>query len=425
MKSSSTATARYATSTALARIYCLGLGAISLPLFSRLLGPDGRGEYAVFLNLVWIIAALGNLGVNQVLIKEMPAASDAAARQRLAGAAILSALIATAGAWLILAICQGVDAGPISSLNNEMALLALYICVPFAVWNFHGQALMLGAGRLESWNLQEALSQTIRVAGAALLIVTLGLGAVGAMTAAVLASAWMTLVSLRPIHRFIEGRPSLAFAVAIERIKEGGPVLLTTVGSLLLLKIDVLLLSMWSSVDEIGRFDLAARICGLALLLPQALSFASLGVVANRGAKAAWEDQRRLVIMSMSALVPVIPVAAYFSEDAVRLLGGDGFEAAGGLLVIMLFSLPGMFLNQLMSSQWTGRGLFKETALINLAAGGINAVAICLLAPTLHGVGAALSSVLAQWVVMVPANAWLAFRVCEREYREDGAKRYA
>lgn len=179
-------------------------------------------------------------------------------------------------------------------------------------------------------------------------------------------------------------------------VRRATPTGLTCTLSTLMLRGDILVLSLMASVSAVGAF--AAADTGLVMVYVVAWLFSGV-LLADLGRLSSSAGEfdahfRRCIASILAICVPVAAIAMLLAPFAVRLLYGKNFAAAGLPAAIMCAAVPFIFLNAGFLSRAVARNS-ASTCLAIYAAGALFSLALnFLLGWRYGGVGIAVSIVL-------------------------------
>ena len=214
------------------------LGFVNSILVVRLLGPAGRGEFAVAVTLAAVGVQLTNLGLHSSNTYHV--SRDRKALPVLAGNSLLVsgvAGLAALAAYLVLKSWSSL--APVEDPLLALMLLA----VPLGLANLLFQNLLIGTQRIRAYNV---IDLTTRVLGVLLVAATVPLGIVSpevvfalVQAAVVISLAWMFL-HLRPAF---DGRLRVSLATLRGGLGYGLRAYLGSLAAFLVLKSDIVLVS--------------------------------------------------------------------------------------------------------------------------------------------------------------------------------------
>jgi O-antigen/teichoic acid export membrane protein len=351
---------------------------LSLALFAvmaRELGEDGFGEFAFAFSLASLLIAISNPGTDSIVTREI-------ARDR----SVLPRML-----WNALGI------------KGALGLLATALAVLIALAGGYGGEVQLAAGLLGltmvAEVLQKALSATFlglddlgptaqalvvqrlvtSVLAIAALVAGAGIVAVSGLflAGAVIGLLWIALALERRI-----GRPAAAFTAggARELFMVALPLGLSAVFTVVLFRIDTVLLAWLTDAATVGLYSAAYRLLDATLFISYALVAALFPVLSRLGrttTPTVGEATTAAAKVLVAVLVPVAATFALFAEPIVRLLYGDAFAAAAAALrwlsgTIALFGLSYLG-TVLMASQdrqgwvpWVTGACAVENVVLNL-----------------------------------------------------------
>jgi O-antigen/teichoic acid export membrane protein len=163
---------------------------------------------------------------------------------------------------------------------------------------------------------------------------------------------------------------------------------------------EFLFLAQYSSDKQIGYYSIAFAATTALSMLAERLAVVVTSAFATLHGAAAVERLRSgfkrglrlLVILSL----PITALAAAVGPDALRLVYGHDFEAAGPVLVILLLSLPVFSVWTITGALLTGLDDARSPVLASGLAAALNLALAFVLVPRYDAVGAALANVAAQ-----------------------------
>ncbi len=381
----------------LEQIARLAVGFAVTTLVARHLGPEGFGVYAYLFGLAGLFAPLAMFGLEAVVMRRVAAAPER--RGEVVRAALLlraGGALAGAGAAVAVAALPG---GP-EGAGPALALLAAGVVLALPAETF-ADALK-GGGRMAHVALPR-IPVLLAAGGVALWLVWQGAGlaAFVALRAAEAAALGLAVVAsyaalYRGGARAEPGRRLLRDCGRLAR--EGLPLMLAAVATLLWLRIDQVMLGHLAPAAELGLYGLAARLAELAHFLPVVIqaSFYAAAVRVLRDEPARFEAYMQRVYDA--AALAAWPAAIGLGL-ATRLLlvpvFGPAFAEAWPMIAVLLLSLPFHFLAVAWGMRLTVAGRLWVAPLGAMAATVLNIGLNAALIPAYGGIGAAWATVAA------------------------------
>jgi len=319
------------------RILLIGMGLVTSVLVARILGPEGRGLYAVAMAVGAIGVQFGNLGLH---------ASNTyyVARER----SLLPALI---GNTLLVSFVVGgsgsVLAWIVFSLRPEFApvpglLLALSLLwIPFGLAYLLLQNLLLGIQEVRAYNKIELNNQFVAVVLTGLVI--LG-GIVSVETVfvagfiALVASFSLVLLGLKK-HAKDFLLPSLS--LFRDNIRYGIKAYLAAFFSFLVLRIDLLMVKYMLGAEQTGYYSIAVTMADLINMLPVVVAtilFPKICAIDSVAEK--WLMTKKVTVVTGVILVSFCGLAVFIAQPLVRVLYGKSFLPS---VPAFVWLMPGIF----------------------------------------------------------------------------------
>lgn len=399
-----------------ARIYSMGMAFLSLILTARILGPEGRGQFVAITTWTTTLATVTCLSLGQVVLYRAAQSREGSwlpdsYRVLLTFTGVLS-LIGWGFAVLVyLTPLRSVYGG-----LNPLWLAVGFLALPFRIWDNYAIALFQAIGKLNSYNVFLVASSTVGIVALALLIQWLPLGLLGALAALLVGQAVLTLAGMAALHGLAEGYRLPAREACTAFAGDGLKIHLNTIGMLLIAGIDLLMLNYYRGPEETSRYQIAAQLMGIIMLVPQAASLVVSSKVSALGPDKAWPLQRRIVWQSIALMLAISLAVGLSARIWLPLVFGRDYVRSIELLDWLLFAGLGMTFSTLMAPQWIGRGLLLQASMLTIASGIINVILNSLLIPMYGAAGAAYSVLVTYGFAIVAHGAM--FLYCERERRQ-------
>jgi O-antigen/teichoic acid export membrane protein len=384
-------------------------------VLARMLGPEGRGTYAIATLLAMLAGQLGTLGFDTggtVAIGREPASA-----RRVAGASLLIAGVcglplaaALAGAAL------GWGGVLFPSVPVSLAVLSA-AAVPFLILSALLNGVLAGLGRVAqaSWTYASGALAFVALLGAAWLASGPRLGAaVGAFVVSSVATAaalaWTTL--RRTGLQLSAVRSTTSSMAGISLTSHAAHVL-----HLLHLRLDVFLVNAMLGPLAAGLYSLAQAVCEWAWLLPRAAASTLLPAVAGASAGSGIaETARTSRVVGLASGVTVLGLAAVAGVLIPSVFG----EAFAGSVAAVRILAPGIWLGSsagVLSAFLTGRGRPQFPLLNSLLSLALNVALNLALIPRYGIAGAAAASALT-YTFCTAVNVWFVRRMADVSVRE-------
>jgi O-antigen/teichoic acid export membrane protein len=328
----------------------LFLTVATVSVVARALGPSGQGLFAVAYTLSLLLVQLGGLGLTTA--NPYFTARDPAARPQIVGnavwfAALLGLALVAVGVLLKLVapdIVEGLGWTP---------LLVTLAGIPGGLAALFLQGVLLGEGRMVSYNAVDVAQAALTLAGLVFVLFVLDEGLTGALLVIAASRYAGALAYLTVLAR--TGAPTLRPDVSLARtmLRYGLRIYVAALVSLLVIRLDLLLVNGFLGSDEAGLYSVAAALADGMFVLPMVIGLNLLTRVARGDPdQATAEIFRSVFVLYGLVCLATVPVAGF----GIRAIFGEGYADAETLYYWLL---PGIFclgMLTILSHHFAGRG---------------------------------------------------------------------
>jgi len=389
---------RKVVETYIVRMVIIGLGVIVSVVVARVLGPQGRGLYAVAFSLGNIGIQFGNFGLHSSNVYYV--SRD---RKLLPGLAANSLVVALAvglggslAAWGLFQLYPS-----LAPVNGGLLILSL-LWVPLGLSYLLVQNLLIGIQDMRSYNKVELGGKVLNlvIVGA---MIAAGFVSVESFFGAAVAALGMTAVWVFfPLTRKFTSTFRPSWDLFKGGLRFGLKAYLAGFFSFMVLRIDLLMIKHMLDAEQTGYYSVAVNIADLVGVLPGIIGtvlYPKLSATLSEAKK--WEYMKRVLFhvgILMLGLTLFLVVAA---SPLIGLLFGKAYLPA---VPAFLWLLPGVFmiaLNSLLMNYFASQGMPWVTVYSPGIAALLNIVSNLFLIPRYGIVGASLSSVLAYGCMLV------------------------
>lgn len=323
-------------------------------VIARVLGPSGKGSFALIILVPTVLVSLGNLGIGISNVyfggsrKYQPA--------ELAANSVVAALgfgILLSGAFL--AYYHTVRPSFLADAD-PLCLTLVVLMLPFSLIALYFAQLLLGQQKIVQYN-SVALSHNL-VLFLLVLVLLLGagtglLGACSAWAVAVLLSAFLAFLLVR---RLTVIKWSFHPALFKHTVKFGVQGYLGNVIQLLNYRLDMFLIVFYMSTAAVGYYSVAVGLVEALWYFPAAVGVVIISRVPGLSAEEA--NKSTPVICRNTLFITLIVGALLFAlaKYIIPLLFGAAFLSAVRPLQILLPGIVALSICKVLSNEITGRG---------------------------------------------------------------------
>jgi len=366
---------------------------VSAAFLFRHLGLHDASRYVLALTLAAIVAAVSDLGLTAVGVKEL-ATTPAAQRERLARDLLgLRITLTLAGATVVIAFAA-------VAYSPQLALGVFLACVGLllqATQDNYGLTLVIGL-RLGWIAALEALRQLLTMA---LVLVFVALGAKLNVFLAITIPVGVVLVAVT--IRLVGGSRSLRPSFSPRRwhrfTRAMLPYSLAVAASAIYFRISVVLVTLLAGAKQQGYFAASFRIVEVLTAVPLLLVSSAFPIFAN----AAHGDQKRLGYAAGRVFEVALLAGAWTAVSlgvgadlATRVIGGAEFKGADNLLAIQGVALAAMFVSLVWANLLLSMGRYRAILTISLSMLALNTLLVSVLVPIDGARGAAIATAVAE-----------------------------
>lgn len=366
---------------------------------TRALGPEGRGQYALALNLATMVWVISHLSVEQSVARMM-ARGEASLAELCRLSSFFAFALGLLGVAATLAIGLPTRAALLGDANTSTVVLAA-ATIPFTLVGQMATALLLRMGLLRPYGWTIAVGAVIQF----LLVIGLELG-VGlspqlTMLAALLTIAGVALALATVLARRVGVRALSPFAeprLIRSALHIGVRLQPASIALWLNLKVDLFLVGLLASTNEAGLYSLSASLADIVFTAVSTIALAALEAQTRADAKAAASYTVDFISQNIGVAVLLGLSAALVSYPFITLVYGAEWERSVLPFVLLMPAVVALAVEE------PARGLLVRIApplVISAAAAAGLALNVALnfaLVPTIGISGASLASVLSYWL---------------------------
>lgn len=360
------------TITFVTRVLTLIAGLATSVIIARLLGPEGKGIYALAILLPSLITAFTNLGIGSATVYYI-GRGKYPHKEVFGNNVVMSLTLGVFSMAIGLVIIYFFRDPVFSGISRRYLLLTLAV-IPSNLFFSYTTNVLLGLQRIKEYNLA-AIAQTASFLGLiAITLWGLSAGITGAILAGIMANLLVNLLLFFWIKRITSG---ISFQLNRNYIKDislyGIKAHSSNLLSFLHLRLDILLIGAFMNPLVVGYYSIAVGVTEKLWLLSQSTSTVLFPKVASE------KDEKRrkeftpivsrnvLFITALGALV-----IFFFSRWIIVLLFSEAYLPAVRPLQILLIGTVAVSVSRVLGNDFAGRGQPMLNTYLNIIATGVN-----------------------------------------------------
>ncbi len=389
---------RGTTITFSAGVLSLLVGVGTSVILARVLGPEGKGIYALAMLLPSLIVTFGNLGIGPATVYYV-ARDDFRRREILGNNVLLSLGIGIIGILAGLVVILFFREIVVPGVPLSYLLLAL-ILVPVEIFFSYVRYVLLGAQRIKEFNYVQIAQSAIFLGFIAIALLGLRAGVTGAIVAALI--TWL-LVDVLVFHLAKKVAGGINFKPNAFYIKQsityGLQAHLANILGFLNYRIDIFLVNGFLGPAAVGLYTVGVGLVEKLWMISQAA-----GTVLFPRIAAENEEERQKKFTPLVARTVLWTTAlgalalAFLSHWIVLLLYSEAFLPAVEALQALLVGIVALSAGRVLSNDLAGRGRPILNAYGGMATVAVNIVLNIIWIPRFGIVGAAWASTVSYFV---------------------------
>lgn len=403
MAASTSTRRRVASNTAVqlaGKLLILAMGAVSITVLTRYLGPNRYGRYTFALMYTQLFGVLADVGLFTTVVREI--SKDPERTEELVGnVAALRLLLSL----LVIAAAAGISLLLPYKPDERLAILLAGVPLLFGMLTnslepvFQARLQMGRAASAEVIGRAAALGLVVIVAALDLGFYAVIGAAAGGALATLVAIWWLS----RPLVRVrLQVRPQVWRAMLMASLPLGIALAINQV----YVRADTLIISLSRSYTQVGFYTLAYRILELTLLLGTVFLNTTFPVITRTIAQDPPRAHRAIqlsVDVLLLAGAPMVAGGLVLAPGIVRVAGGGQFAGATAPLRLLLFAGALMWVNGVFGFALIARERQVYTLWLNVAGLVFNVVLNVILIPR-YGIVAAAAVTLASEVLILAGS---------------------
>lgn len=318
------------------RILLIGIGLVSAVIVARLLGPQGRGIYAVAAATGALGVQFGNLGLhtsNIYFVARAPESLAPLAGNSLAVSFGLGGLISVILTVVFLLFPNFI------SLRGSMLFLAL-AWIPLGLAYLLLQSLLLGVHDVRGYNLLEVVNKVMPLVFIGGLVLAGRRGVAPFFAAGLVALGVSCIWIWKRLRVRFAGQPSFSLPLFSGSIRYAAKAYLAAFFMFLVLRADLFMVEHMLGAEQAGYYSVASSMADCVSVLAAVVGtilFPKLSAMTEIETKL--RLTQRAVWGTVALLLPILAIASLLAKPAVNLLFGAAFLPTSLAFVLLM---PGM-----------------------------------------------------------------------------------
>ena len=404
------------------QIIAVILGIAATIVIARVLGPEGKGAYALILLVPTLLSLLGNLGIG--IANVYFGGSRKHDWANLASNSLISAL--GLGVLLSIAFLAYFFIFHPSFLNDiePRCLLLATLVVPFSLLTMYFSLILLGQDRIKGYNLVRLAQGSVNVVLILFLLLALKGGVFSVILAWASAALVAAILSVLLVRRTTSIKWSFHPTVFKESVKFGVKGYLGNVMQFLNYRLDMFFVAFFMNVTFVGYYSISVAMAEALWYFPAAVGTVIFARTPGLSAEEANRTTPQICRNTFFITILAALVLFALGKPIITLLFGTAFLPALKPLYILLPGVVVLGGAKVLSNEIAGRG---KPIVGTIAAGVSLAVNIplnLLLIPRMGISGAALASTVSYSLTAVvvlaaflkiSGNSWIDTILLKRE----------
>jgi O-antigen/teichoic acid export membrane protein len=383
--------------TVATRLVLIVLGLITSVLVARLLGPEGRGLFAIAAAIGAVGIQLGNAGIHSS--NTYYVAQNRALLPTLLGNSLLISL--GMGISLIGVTAVTFTFYPqIAPLEGALLWFA-FLWIPLGLFYLLLQNLLIGLEQFRYYNITEIVTKVLYGVFIALLIWLHQVVVEWVYLAFMIAGVVGIIVLWRKL--MLESGPvNYSWSIFRQSLSFGVRAYLVALFSFLVMRIDLFMVEGILGLEATGHYSIAVTLADYVYMIPVVVGtilFPKLSAMQSKQEK--WHFTKKLLFWFTPFIALISFLAALLADPLIRLLFGNAFVPAVEAFIWLLPAIIFLSINTVFMNYFASLGMPLITLYSTVFATGVNVLGNWWLLPELGIAGASIASMIAYGIMLL------------------------
>ena len=378
------------------KVFRMFVGMFVAVWVARYLGPSQFGLLSYAISFVGLFTSISTLGLDNIIVRELVVNEEK--RDLFIGTAFLLKFL---GAILVLIMLYiAIQFTTIGKFTQTLIFIIASSCVfqSFNVIDFHFQSKVLSKYIVFANSIVFLISSILKVV---LIFVNAPLvyfAIIILVDSFFLAIAYLFFYDKNHLS-FIDWKFNKAIAYSL--LKDSWPLILSGLVVSLYMKIDQVMIKEMLGDNSVGQYSAAVKLSEAFYFIPVVISASVFPAILNakKNNTSLYNSrlQKLFDMMVWTGVCIALPMS-FLSNWIINLLYGEAYSESGEVLMIHIWTGVFVFLGVSSSKWFVSENLQKYTFYRTLSGAIINIILNLLLIPVLSIYGAALASLISQFV---------------------------
>jgi O-antigen/teichoic acid export membrane protein len=397
--------ARKVSGTFATRVFITMIGIVTLIIVTRILGPRGRGEYALAMALATLGMQLVNCGLHSA--NTFYVASDRTRLPTLMGNSLLVSLLLGTLFALGVGGLSWLFPG-VSSVQGVVLVMAL-AWIPIGAAYLLAEALLVGTDRIRAYNGIEILRSLASIGLIAVLVITDCISVESAIAVGLLVTLISLVLALRSLANGMSKSIGISTALMKTSLTYGSYVYIISFASFLICRADLFLVEHFIDLDAAGIYSTAQMLAENASLFPETLGVLLFPKLVKDAANRANRTIKACLIAA-AVLGVIFLLAVPFLKTVIQLVFGETFVPATTPALILIAAMVFYAVGNIVGAYILAHGKSRELVTMWIGVAIANLAANVVVIPIFGGAGAAVC-LLGTYVVAMAVQIVIAVRI--------------
>jgi O-antigen/teichoic acid export membrane protein len=308
------------------RVLVIAIGMLFMVIVARVLGPEGRGLYAIIVTIVAIAVQLCNFGLHVSSVYFVSREGTLLLPSLIGNAIAVTIVVSIPVACLLYGL--SLFAQQVVPLDGIILALVV-LAVPAGLLLLIFLNLLLGVNLVRQYNVTNLLIKLVSIALLGTLVLSGSASVSMVYTTVLIGGLAGVTFSYRHLTRQCQSAIRISFQLFDRTFRYGIKAYLAALFSFLVIKQDILMVQYFMGQEHVGYYSIAGEMAEQLMLLSAVVSavlFPALSAIEKQ--KHRWRTTKQVLCYIALAMGGIVSVAAFLSEPIITLLFGDEYSPA-------------------------------------------------------------------------------------------------